>query len=52
MQHKYAVGDKVTITIEGVVSELMPYTFVEPGYIVKVGKVALAVSERSIERIE
>jgi len=48
MQHKYEVGDKVILTIEAVVTEQIPFTFIEPGYTVKVGKVALVVSERSL----
>jgi len=52
MVHKFKEGDKVILTIEAEVTECIPFTFVEPGYTVKIGKVTLAVSERSIAKIE
>lgn len=60
MQHKYAVGDRVRITnkehklynFEGEITELMPYTFVEPAYYANISGMVVAVSERSIEKIE
>lgn len=63
MQHKHAVGEIVRITVpftthgkvytgNGVIHAILPYTFISPAYYVKFGSDVIALSERSIERID
>lgn len=60
MQHKYKKGDKVRVVAPfsklylypGEIHKLIPYTFVAPGYYVKFGDDVIAMSERSLEKIE
>lgn len=59
MQHKYTVGDKVRVVkehmmsgSEGVISALIPFTFLTPGYYVMVNGMVFGASEGSLERIE
>jgi len=56
--HTYQVLDKVRVTnhayngAEGVIVDLMPWNLVAPAYYVGINGVIVAVSERSLERIE
>lgn len=59
MKYKYQIGDKVRVTnhkypnaAEGVIVALFPYMLIAPGYDVEIDGVIMAVSERSLERIE
>ncbi len=59
MQYKYAVGDRVRVTnhkypngADGIIVALFPYMLIAPGYDVKIDGVIMAVSERSLEKIE
>jgi hypothetical protein len=54
MQHKYAVGDKVRVIkehmmsgSEGVISALIPFTFLTPGYYVTVNGMVFGASEQT-----
>lgn len=59
IQHKFEVGDKVRVTqhktlsgAEGEIAALMPYTFFQPAYYVRIGGMITPISERSLEKIE
>ena len=60
MQHKYAVGDKVRVIAPfskiylylGTIHAQIPFTFASPGYYVDFGGEIIAMSERSLEKIE
>lgn len=58
-QHKYAIGDKVSVkyyrfvnSVKGEIVALLPYKLVAPAYDVQINGMIVAVSERSIERID
>lgn len=60
MVHKYSVGDKVRVTprhtwlagSEGEIAAPIPFTFLAPGYYVTINGSKLALSERSLEKVE
>lgn len=59
IQHKFAVGDKIRVTqhktlsvAEGEIAALMPYTFIQPAYYVRIGGMITPISERSLEKVE
>jgi hypothetical protein len=59
MQHQYAVDDKVHVVnhhsihdASGVIIALIPFTFISPAYYVRIDDKVVALSERSIERID
>jgi DNA-binding CsgD family transcriptional regulator len=58
IQYKYNVGNRVCVRnhryydVEGEIVALMPYSLVAPAYDVQIDGMVVAVSERSLERIE
>lgn len=54
IQHKFAIGDRVR-TFSGAIGEissLMPYSLVAPAYYVRIAGRIVALSERSLEKID